>query len=291
MDYQLISNIVRVYPNMLKIVIYHNDFLLPKKSQKDRTNTKSKDNHNRERSIRRTRQLISDIIACNRFDLWCTFTFDCKKCPVKCDNKPCSCPRDLCRRFDVDFCKFRMQSWLHKQKLRNPSFAYIIVPEFHKNGALHFHAFVKDSVAALIPTGRVQSGKPVMKFLNCNLGINHVIDISDGNDNDHNSIAQYMQKYIKKDMPVFRGKKRYFCSQDLIRPESVVNGVSSMGLWDVIKHHKPVYVNDMLEIQEHPIVGLDTATHSKQSSFSAVSSVPVALPASNRRRVLVEPSH
>jgi len=268
-NYQLISNIVKVYPNMLKIVIYHNDYLLPKRSHNLDKTTKSpsKDNHNHERSIRRTRQLISDIIACNQFDLWATFTFDCKKCPIKCDNKPCTCSRDICRRFDPDFCKFRMSSWLHTQKQKNPNFIYIIVPEFHKNGALHFHAFIKHTNATLIDTKRVQNGKKVYKFLNCNLGINHIIDISDGNDTDHNAIAQYMQKYIKKDMPVFHGKKRYFCSQNLQRPQTVVNGVGLLNLWPVVKGKKPSYVNDKLEIQEHPINGL-ALTIDKQASFN-----------------------
>jgi hypothetical protein len=205
---------------MLKIVIYHDNYRIPFGLRRTAIHHPS-NTQNNDRSIRRTRQTISDIIACNRFDLWCTFTFNCKNCPVDCKNNPCCCPRDLCRRFDPNICKLRMTSWLHRQKLNNPDFTYLIVPEYHKNGALHFHAFIKHCSAKLSDTKKVDNGKKVLRFTNYTLGFSYVIDISDQQDEQHNVIAEYMKKYITKDMPVFHGKKRYFTSQNLARPLSL----------------------------------------------------------------------
>lgn len=80
------------------------------------------------RSIRRTKMMISDLIISNEFDLWCTFTFK----------------GTLEARSNVALCKSKMSRWLENQRRSSsPSLQYLIVPEFHKNGALHFHALMK----------------------------------------------------------------------------------------------------------------------------------------------------
>ena len=302
---RLVSNVVKVYPDMIQIVIYHKDYPVAtgqsRSSKKAPKSTSSDDSIHR--SIRRTKSTISDIIRCNRFDLWCTFTFDCSKCNTGCMNNPCSCPPDECRRFDVDFCKFRMTSWLHRQQRNDSSFSYIIVPEFHKKcvyclkkdecrhsvtdsrfpRAVHFHAFIKYASAKLMDTGKKKNGKSVYKFRFCNLGFNYVIDISDGDDGDRNAIAQYMQKYITKDMPMFRGKKRYFSSQGLNRPQTVVNGVSKLGLWPIVKKSEPVYINDSYEIQYHPISqGFNFERRDLQTSFDVIESTKVDVSAGKK---------
>lgn len=288
MDRRLISNIVKVYPHMLKIIIYHENYILPARSDFSKIRKSTKRSGERtdasDRSLRRTRQRISDVIACNRFDLWCTFTFNCKKCPVDCHNNPCSCPRDLCRRFDPDICKLRISNWLERQKHDNKDFTYIIVPEFHKNGALHFHAFIKHFNAQLVDTKKVDNGHNVYRFKNYTLGFSYVIDISSESDENHNKIASYMQKYITKDMPQFHGKKRYFVSQNLNRPDSVVNGVEKFGLHSLIRGHKPDIMTDRFEVQYHPLHGIDLSNRKDQSSFQGM---PDSVPLPSRKRLSV----
>lgn len=273
MGVRIINDIVKVYPDMLKIVIYHKPYALPE-SRAQRRQVSSNSDASRDRSIRRTRQVVSDIIACNQFDLWCTFTFNCRNCNTGCQNwkvgNRCICPKGQCRRFDANICRYRMSSWLHRQKVNNPRFKYIIVPEKHESGALHFHAFVKDCNAQLSDTGKVKNGHKILKFRNYHLGWSHVIDISNGNAESHNKIASYMQKYIKKGMITFNGKKRYWCSNNLQRPHSYVNGIDKFNLAKVITGQKPAYITDKLEVQYHPIQDFNP-TNNRQSSFSYLS--------------------
>jgi len=284
---QIISDITKVYPHMLKIVLYRQDYVLSSVSL-GRRKPSAPSESNSERSIRRTRSTISDIIASNTFDLWCTFTFNCKKCPTGCKNKPCICTPANCLRFDPGVCKLRMSAWLHRQKLKNPGFSYIIVPEFHKSGAVHFHAFIKNCSSRLTDTGKVDSGKKVYKFPGYTLGYSYVIDISSANDYEHNTIANYMQKYITKDMPEFAGKKRYFVSQNLVRPVTYVNGVSRFGLSRVIKNHPAEYQNEYYEVQHHAIHGINLQDYHDQSSLAV--SVPV-VPKLRKLSRLSVPSH
>ncbi len=142
------------------------------------------------------------------------------------------------------------------------------MPEFHKNGALHFHAFIKDCDAKLIDTKKItQNGYKVYKFLNFTMGINDVIDIREQSQSQHGAIANYMQKYITKDMPKFHNRKRYFASQALTRPKTYVNGVEKLMLQNVVKHHKPVYVDDTMELQIHPLWVFDDKDK-MQTSFA-----------------------
>src|SRR5690606_10827465 len=80
------------------------------------------------KSLARSRRTIFDYALCNDFDLFVTFTFD---------------PRKV-NRYDMAATYVKMQSWLarhqRKQLEKQDTFRYIIVPEKHKDGAIHFHA-------------------------------------------------------------------------------------------------------------------------------------------------------
>lgn len=76
-------------------------------------------------SLSRSRRLIQEYILCNRFDLFCTFTFDECKVNDRTDYK--AIKSRLCKAFN----NFRNRY--------DPDFRYLIVPELHKNGAVHFH--------------------------------------------------------------------------------------------------------------------------------------------------------
>ena len=61
-----------------------------------------------------------------------------------------------------------------------------------------------------------------------------------------------MTKYITKDMPKFGGKKRYWVSQNLIRPKSTVNGIFTFRLEKLIWNRMPKYVTNDFEVMEIP---------------------------------------
>lgn len=155
------------------------------------------------RSIRRTKTLISDLVLCNEFDIFCTFTFS----PEKADRQ------------NPTAVKIQMANWLRNQRQYNGSFDYLIVPEFHKDGkSLHFHALFKEYTGELIDTGLKINGRKVYNFKSYTLGFNSAVPID-----DINKVSGYVRKYITKDMPQFPGKRRFWASLGLKRPQIVEN--------------------------------------------------------------------
>lgn len=151
-------------------------------------------------SIRRTRTKIQDIVICNEFDLFVTFTF--KK-----------------DRQNVDLIKSRMAQWLKNEKARRGAFSYIIVPEFHKDGkSIHFHALFKNYKGKLIDSGHIKNTRKLYNLKHYKLGFSTAVKI----DNPE-KVSSYIRKYITKEMPHFAGKKRYWCSSNLQRPKVTEN--------------------------------------------------------------------
>lgn len=240
---KLISNIVKVYPHMTKIIIYHNSYKIYFGVEKNRDDSdktevskisKITKNLNDNRSLRRTKTLVKDIILCNHFDYFCTFTFDKRKH----------------NRYDVDHCKHVMHMWLHRQREKSPDLKYLVVPELHKDGALHFHSLFKSYNGYLKKLNiKTKSGRDMYNISSWRAGrISSAVPITDNPE----AVANYVLKqYLIKDMPLFSGKKRYWCSQNLKRPETTVNGVEEFGLGKIVKNTKPDYINDNYEIQYH----------------------------------------
>lgn len=176
-----------------------------------------------DRSIRRTYISVKDIFMCNAFDLFATFTF-------KSD------------RSDIKKCKAKMSGWLKRQRKADKSFQYVIVPEFHKDGiSLHFHALIKNYSGALVRAYNPRSHKPLVKkrrqvwdFPNYTLGHSEVYVIGE-TDNDKTASGFYLLKYVRKDMPVFESKKRYWASRGLDKPLIIENPEKWYLVMDPIK--------------------------------------------------------
>lgn len=198
-----------------------------------------------ERSIRRTRKKIKDYVLCNEFDLFVTFTF-----------------RD--DRYDVARCKTRMAGWLKNQRARTGKFNYLIVSEFHKDKALHFHALLGNYAGKLKPSINPNTGEQlsqgrhlVYELPSYTLGFTNVKKIESDKDSQ-TKVGFYIQKYITKDMPLFFGKNRYWASKGLVLPVEEDNPQE----W--YKHVEPTrqYVNDHGTILEFDKTELPKELHS-----------------------------
>jgi hypothetical protein len=149
-------------------------------------------------SLRRTKTTITDLTLANDFDLFVTFTFDPKKV----------------NRQNPDECKAKMSKWLKNQREIRGHFAYIIVPEYHKDGkSLHFHALLKNYSGRLTKTAKKVKNRPVYNIKSYQLGFSTAVKID-----NIAKVSSYIKKYITKEMPEFSGKKRYWASTGLIRP-------------------------------------------------------------------------
>lgn len=269
---------------MLRIYIYHNSYPLNPKPRAERKKEKiisqTQKDINTSRSLKRTKSTISDIILCNKFDYWCTFTFDRKKH----------------KRYDPQHCKTTMSLWLHRQRAHSPNLQYLIVPEFHKKceicsttrqpecnhpdrpKALHFHAMLKNFNGRLADSKKTTKyGQPIYNLSGYRAGLSTAVPI----DPNIEAVSAYMQKYITKEMPLIDGKKRYWCSRDLIRPTSTVNGVMKFRLDKIVRGRKPSYINEYYEVQE--IAKAVPLTSASTDKLIEVPPTPAAVGNSARR--------
>lgn len=203
-----VKSIASYYPKCVKIFIPKDSFLKRESGwEANSTPNKNKSQTNQaessiERSIRRSRKKASDYIVCNSFDQFVTFTF-------------------ACDRHDIDLSKTKLMTWLKNQRDRVGKFKYILVPEYHKDGALHFHGLFKNYKGELIRSRSLKSGrllysrgKAIYSLKNYTLGFTKIIPI-DGN---LGNIAGYLCKYITKEMTEIFQKKRYWISNGLKSP-------------------------------------------------------------------------
>lgn len=140
-----------------------------------------------------------------------------------------------------------MIGWLKRQRKHDKSFQYAIVAELHKRceqciglytktcihddspKALHFHALISGYKGRLIRAINPKTGKPLVKkhrkvydFPNYTLGNSEVYIIGD-TEEDRIRSGFYLLKYLKKDMPTFKSKKRYWVSRGLDKPLTIEN--------------------------------------------------------------------
>lgn len=114
----------------------------------------------------------------------------------------------------IAYCKKYMNTWCHNCRSRHSrSLLYLIVPEKHKSGAIHFHALLKNYEGRLSDSGVKHGGRIVYNIPGWSFGFSTAVKID-----NQEAVSRYIRKYITKDMILLPGLKRYFCSQGLVRP-------------------------------------------------------------------------
>lgn len=96
----------------------------PKQEEKPRDGGPSAESL--ERSVRRARARIRELCMANRFDKFVTLTLDASRID----------------RYDVSAIVRKMGQWADNQ-VRRHGLKYCLVPELHKDGAVHFHGFLQ----------------------------------------------------------------------------------------------------------------------------------------------------
>ena len=107
------------------------------------------DPENIERAARRARAKLRDIALCTPFRYFVTLTLD----------------REKVDRYDMAVITKKLNNWLDNQ-VRRHGLSYVLVPERHRDGAIHFHGFFNDALPVIdsgtltnIP-GRKRPGRP-----------------------------------------------------------------------------------------------------------------------------------
>lgn len=133
----------------------------------------------RERAAKRARKRLFELAACNDFSIFFTLTID----PKKLD------------RYDYKAVIKKVSQWL-ADRVRRTGFAYIAVPELHKDGAIHFHGLSNEKGLKLIDSGhKDKHGRPVYNVANWPYGmITTAVKLY----GDYQNVCKYITKYITK---------------------------------------------------------------------------------------------
>jgi len=209
----MVHTIVKEYPMKFRIFTYKTPFLkkddyweedITKKTLKPQSRGKSQNPElSLESSIKRTKTHIADLILCNDFNLFGTLTIS----PKKAD------------RYNDKEVRTKLENALSNIQ-RKYKIQYLIVPERHKDGALHFHTLLKGvpPEALFLTKVRDTKGRKIYNWKDYNLGHSNFSYVE-----SKEKTANYVKKYVTKELSTEANKRRYWASKDLIRPKVSYN--------------------------------------------------------------------
>ncbi len=155
------------------------------------------DKESRVDNLNRTRQKKFDIAFLNNFKYFVTLTLD---------------PEKVSDRYDPKAIKKQLIKWLDNAVQRK-NLKYLLIPEHHKDGAIHFHALIsadfkfKDS-GIKTTDGRTRYNIPEWKY-----GFSTAVELN----GKYENVAKYVTKYITKDCVKIFGNYYFAGGKDLKR--------------------------------------------------------------------------
>lgn len=192
----LYNSCVKVYPNdILKYTVFNKLIFNPDKAEltnkinKRDNYTKSDSPVTRDDSLKRAKDKIFDISFING-DLWqyfITLTLDKSKID----------------RYDKKEINKKLKTWLNNM-VKRYDFNYIIIPEYHKDGAIHFHGLCTGNNLKLTYV-KIDKGRKVYNLDNWKLGFSTAIEL----DNNRTAVSAYITKYVTKDTTKILGNVYY----------------------------------------------------------------------------------
>lgn len=186
--------------------------------RREAPDAQERERENIERSKRRARSAVYDLARSSNLAYFVTLT-----------TSP-----EMVDRLDDEAVWKKLHNWLDNN-VRRHGLTYVLVPEYHKNGGLHFHAFFNDALEAVdsgtvsVP-GRKRPRKPrseaerrrlldagghvVYNLPGWGLGFSTAIRLY----GDRRAAVAYVCKYISKSDKKLGGRW-YYSGGDLRRPD------------------------------------------------------------------------
>lgn len=141
----------------------------------------------------------------------------------------------------------KLCNWLIVQRRNNPNMYYLIVPEFHKSGRLHFHGLVGN-----VPNWKLEearhngklirvNGKQIYNLINYKLGFSTISFIQ-----DKQKVSNYISKYVTKELIDLKNKKRYWYSRNIDYPKTYYSYFDG-NIKDLDKHYNCLYYQDIIK--------------------------------------------
>lgn len=232
LKFKEIHSYAKVFPDFVRIIKYRRPIVVENFATSSNGLANEEMTHERdwlEKSINRTKTKISDLVLCNNFTHFVTFTFDAKNPKVENEQN----------RHNFQKMSALLINWLKTEqqnhfRTHGVKFGYLIIPERHKNGAWHFHALFQDyrnptadfyssknpyiTVKEIKTAKRQKNRHYLMRY---NLGRSEICPIR-----DQTKMANYIKKYITKELITEPNAKRFWASRNLKRPEIIENFVN-----------------------------------------------------------------
>lgn len=186
-------------------------------------------------AIRRAKNKIHGYVLANDWQYWATQTFN----------------SEVVDRFSLDEIVKRYNRRLQYLRTKYGKLKWVIVPEQHKNGAWHMHMFISGIPAdRVVDSGHEYYNRRIYNWVDMtSYGFNALVDIGDIEPLGRVKMANYITKYITKDLAQKRfNKKMYWCSRGLRLP-SITNtfrskAEESVPTDDIILTQNTYYVHD-----------------------------------------------
>jgi hypothetical protein len=150
-----------------------------------------------ERSMRRARACVRRLALANEFRWFVTLTLDQSKID----------------RYDPAVIVRKLNQWCSNQ-VKRKGLKYILVPERHKDGAIHFHGLFSDSLEFVDSGVKDGQGHAIYNLPGWTLGFTAAIELY----GDYAGAVAYVCKYIGKQGEKPAGRW-YYSGGDLSKPE------------------------------------------------------------------------
>lgn len=141
-----------------------------------------------ERAKSRARATVRRLALMNDFRWFVTLTVD----PKKIDS------------YDAAAVTKRLSQWL-SNRVKRSGLVYVLVPERHKSGRIHYHGFFSDSVEAVDSGHTDKAGHKVYNLPEWDYGFTTAIELY----GDYHAAVGYTCKYIGKDSEKIGGRWYY----------------------------------------------------------------------------------
>lgn len=149
------------------------------------------------RALRRARAQVRELALANDFGLFVTLTLN----------------GEMVDRYDMTAITKKLNVWLDNQ-VRRRGLAYVLVPERHKDGAIHFHGLFNNALEVVDSGHTDKGGHAIYNLPRWTLGFTTAIRLY----GEREKAIGYVTKYIGKqgEKP---GGRWYYSGGNLCRPE------------------------------------------------------------------------
>lgn len=195
---------IKMYPNeILKYTVFNKLIYNPDKyelinKKPSEPKPKSDEPITRDDSLKRSKDKIFDIAFMNS-DLWqymVTLTLD----------------KDKIDRYDKKEINKKLKKWLNHLVERNNA-NYLIIPELHKDGAVHFHGLISGNFKLEFSLHYDNNNRPIYNLLNWKYGFSTCVPLDD----NRVAVCKYITKYVTKSTTKILGNVYYSGGHSITR--------------------------------------------------------------------------